>query len=293
MVGGDGDAVPEAAGVGERGVDVEDEGEELQEADDEGDGDGDGGEDGLVVEDGEGVGGEAGGGVEAHHGGAVEGVEQAHGGGEEDGEEQEEPDGGAVRGFDRRDAQQRNLRGRVETQPEEHPERVHLPRPVDEAEGALQQRHHAARASELVVERLLAQRPGDGEAQLLEEFVEDVRVHDAEQDEERGRDGGADDRADPREAAEAVGDGRRAGGDDDGGHNDDGGVPEGEECPDGDGTLARGDQSSGHEVDSRNVICIQCVSKSKGVCQNRGSDKGWVKREHDTARDPDEEIDQR
>nr|POE59215.1 hypothetical protein CFP56_24484 [Quercus suber] len=270
VVGGDGDAVPE--GPAEVGADVEDEGEQLQDANDEGDGDGEGGEDGLVVEDGERVAGEAGGGIEAHHGGAVEGVEQAHARGEEQREQQDEPDGGAVRGLERRDAQQRDLRRCVEPEPEQHPERVHLPRPVDEAEGAFQQRHHAAGALELVIEGGLTGREGDGGTELLEEFVEDVGVHDAEDDQERGRDGGADDRADLRKAAEAVGDGGRAGGHDDGSHDDNGRVPEREEGPHGDGTLACGDQSSCHQVNRRDVVRIQGMPKSQSVCQDRSID---------------------
>ena len=69
------DAVPERSG---RLGDVEDQGEELEEADDDGDEDGDDGEDDRVVEDGDLVFGCGGGGVESHHQGAVDGVEEAH-----------------------------------------------------------------------------------------------------------------------------------------------------------------------------------------------------------------------
>lgn len=58
--------------------DIEDQRQELQDADDDGDEDGDGCEHDGVVQHGDGVVCGGGGGVERHHEGAVEGVEEAH-----------------------------------------------------------------------------------------------------------------------------------------------------------------------------------------------------------------------
>lgn len=57
--------------------------------------------------------------------------------------------------------------------------------------------------------------------QLLHELDQNVDVHGAEEQQERGRHGGADDAADTGEGVEARGDGGGGRGDDDGGYDDD------------------------------------------------------------------------
>ena len=65
---------------------------------------------------------------------------------EEDGEDQDHPEARAGGGLDARDAQEGDLRARVEAQAKHNPQRVHLPRPVDRAEQATEDVRKEARA---------------------------------------------------------------------------------------------------------------------------------------------------
>lgn len=271
---------------------VQDQAEQLDDADHEGNDDGDDGQDDAVVQDGDLVAGEGRGRVQAHHQRAVGRVEQAHADGEEHGEDQDQPDGRAARGLDGGDAEERDLAGRVEAQAEEDAERVHFPGAVNHLEHALEHVEQAPGAVDLEPAFLLvAGVRGDQRLQLPHQPVQDVDVHDAQEDQEGGRHGCADDAAHLRKVVELVGDCRGGAGDNDGGDDDNGRVAKGEEHADCHGLLAGGDEAAGHQVDGRDVVCVQSMAKAKGVGQDGRGDERRVKMKNNANSNPDNRID--
>lgn len=336
VLAGDLDAVPEGA---RRVGGVEDQREELQDADDDGAHDRQRGQDDAVVEEREGVFdpwmgsgrgcgcgcGWLGGGlfdvfesdglsrhrdivrdewllfflvvvaahahrrhVQAHHQRAVGSVDQTHSGREEDGEDEDEPDTGSPRRLDTADSQQGNLGARVESQAEEDPQWIHFPRAVDELEHALQdaEKHAAALDFPGLFRRLVGLHPNDL-SDLHDELVQNVGIHDSEEDQECRRDGSADDATDVAKAVETAGHARRRGCHDNRGDNDDGTMSETEERPHRDGPLTRRYQPPCHQINRRDMIGVQGMSEAQRVRQRRRGKEVGVIGEDNAASRPD------
>lgn len=228
--------------------------------------------------------------------------------GEEDGEDEDEPDAGALDGLDAGDAEDGDLRGRVEAEAEDETEGVHLPRavdgpeelPEDAGEDTAAAAHLAIREIDslgAVLVRLIAQGPQPATSlerspQLADETVQDPSVAETEHDEERRADGGADDVPDVREAVEAIPQRTARGRDGDAGDDDDGAVAEREERADGGRATTGSDETPGGEVDGRDVVCIEGVAQAERVGERGGrGETGMGREDEDGDEHPEGEVD--
>lgn len=92
--------------------------------------------------------------------------------------------------------------------------------PINQLEHLLEKMKQTPSA--LYLESLFFPRPHrDQHPHLLHQLIQDVEIHDSEQNQEAGGDRGADYGADVREGGEFGGDGGRCGGHDDRGYHDD------------------------------------------------------------------------
>lgn len=106
--------------------------------------------------------------------------------------------------------------------------------------------------------------------------MEDPAVAGAEDHEEDGADGCADDVAYAGQAIEAIPERTAGGGDYDAREDDNGAVAEGKECADRGGPPAGGDEATGGEVNGGDVVCIEGVAEAEGVGEGCGRSEAWV-----------------
>ena len=144
--------------------------------------------------------------VQTHHQRAIGRVDETHSSCKEDGKDQNEPDACALCALNAANTEKRDLTAGIETQPEENTKRVHLPRPIDQFEHPLQNTEEEASTFDLPC--LLGCFLGlksDNFLHLHDKPVQDVRIHDSQQEEEGGGHRGANYSADIAEAVEAFG----------------------------------------------------------------------------------------
>ncbi|POR32806.1 Uncharacterized protein TPAR_06978, partial [Tolypocladium paradoxum] len=277
--------------------------QDLDDANKGGDEDGDGGEDDGVVEDGNDVAGEGLGCVEGHHQGAVGGIEETHAGCLSNWEYEDEPDAGAFDGQQASHAEKSNLGAGVEAEAKDNAQGVHLPRAVDGFEEKPEGTCHEAGTLEVELSRpsvgsvlivaVLSHAPPlrEDDLQPPHQPVQHPPISQAQNDENRRTDGGADDVSHARKAIKALPQRTARGGDDDARHDDNGAVAEREEGADGRGPLARGDEAPGHEVDGGDVVRVEGVTEPERVGEGGGRDEGRVEAQDDGDGGPDDGVD--
>src|SRR5579859_626418 len=126
------------------------------------------------------------------HEAAVDGVEQAHPRGEEYGQGQDRVPGQVEHRRPAREYQQGDLGRGVEPEPEQQPDRVHLPGLVDRLRGPGQDPVDEAALVEVVLERGLVVRPAAHLPEDLDDPDQDHQVDDPDEVEEDAGDRGAD-----------------------------------------------------------------------------------------------------
>lgn len=200
--------------------------------------------------------------------------------------DENQPQAGACSPLEAGDAQDRDLRARVEAQPEHDTQGVHLPRPIDDPEQlpeddgqeprALQRQLSTCRvlscASVAAIPALLLLLPQQ-DPQPRHEPIQHPRVARAEDQQEGGADAGPDYVPHPLEPIEALPERPARGRDHDAGDDDDGGVAQAEPRADADGPLAGGDEAPGHQVDGADVVGVEGVPQAQGVGQHGGGDE--------------------
>src|SRR6185437_15897272 len=193
------DPAPHAAGEREL---VGDEPQRLDAADDERHDDRNEGDRHVVIELADGL--DEGPAIGAEHQDAVGRIDERHAGGEERREGEDRPDRQPVRGLGGGDAEEADLRRRVEAEPEQEAERIHVPALADEAEERPEDPAEDAAPRKEDLEILLDQRraAADG-AKGTPDGGEDDDVDRRDRQEEKRRNPGTDDAADFPEALEA------------------------------------------------------------------------------------------
>ena len=212
--------------------------------------------------------------VGPEHEDAVGRVDRAHPGREERGQDQDERDREVAGAGGGSQAEQRDLARRVEPEPEEDPERIHVPALADEPEHRPQESREQAPVVEEVLEALLVVRPAGRDLPEHPVDVEqDDEVDDPDDEQERPGDGRPDEAADlpgGRDVADDPGRDR----DEDRQADHDRGVAQREEEPDADGSLAVLHELAGRVVDRRDVVGVDGVAETERVGQEG-------RREHD------------
>ena len=164
----------------------------------------------------------------------------------------------------------------VEAEPEQEPERVHLPRARDRAGRASVEAVHEAARVQLLLELVLRELAAAHAQEDPDDPDQHDQVEDPDQQQERSRDRRADQaagavqrRAVARDvAAEALDAQREA----DGEQEDDRRVPEREEEPDPERPLAVGHQLARRVVDRADVIGVEGVAQAERVGRDPDAD---------------------
>src|SRR5260221_3451018 len=208
--------------------------------------------------------------IGAEYENAVGGVDQRHAGGEQRREDQDRPDRqplGALGGGDAEDA---DLARRVEAQPEQETQRVHVPARADEAEERPEQAaEQPALRQEAVEVRLgiapAALHPREGAIDRAQH--EEVGERDGE--EKQRRDAGADQRADRLDGGEPRLDRRRGAGDADRRQHDHGRMAEREVEAHRDRPPALLHELAGDVVDGGDVIGVDGMARAEAIGEHR------------------------
>lgn len=219
----------------------------------------------------------------------------------QDREDQNQPQTRARSTLDTRNAQDGDFRAGIKTKAKHDAKRVHLPRPVDDAEQLAKDIGHEAGTFEaqlsgrlvlllLLLSGFVLVAPQQ-DAQSAYQLAQHPCVARAQEQQEGGADTSADDVADALEAVETIAQGAAGGGDDDAGDEHNGGVAQAEPGADADGALARGNQTAGHEVDGRNVVGVKGVAEAQGVGEDSRRDEPGVKAQDGAHDGPDDEVD--
>ena len=117
--------------------------------------------------------------VRAEHEDAVGRIEQRHTDGEEQRKDQDVGDRHAFAGLQGRDPEHAHLGRRIEAEPEEHPQRVHLPARPDQSEQGFEKAAHQPALGQERVECAVAIRlPAPHRAERREDVAEDEHVED-------------------------------------------------------------------------------------------------------------------
>lgn len=182
--------------------------------------------------------------------------------------------------MDTSDTKYGDLRAGIKAQTKHDAKRVHLPRPIHNAE---QLPEHIGQEADTLERQLrgrgvlfpgtlgllavpdlpalaLQQRP-----EPLDQAEQDPGVAGAQDEQEGGTNARAHDVPDSLEAVETVPQCAARGGDDHAGDDHDGGVAQAKPCADADGALAGRDEAAGHKVDGADVVGVEGMAQAKGV----------------------------